>query len=186
MLLPTNHKHLEQNRRVVEARRLDLRRLGYCIVALCLSLTLSACGFHLRDDYQVAAEIQQLRVVSDERSDIHRAVTDLFQRRDVTLIDDPSHLPAVVLGEDRLERRILSMLASGQVAEYELIYILPVTILRANGESDEHNIQILRDYQDDPNYALAKTRELELILGEMRREAARRLLLLLNQSARST
>lgn len=37
-------------------------------------------------------------------------------------------------------------------------------------------LEVYRDYQDDPNFALAKTREREVLVSEMREEAARQLL----------
>lgn len=160
------------------------RNVGHVLLALVLAAALSSCGFQLRDDYQIASEIQHLRLEGDPRSEAYRAVAGALERRAVELRDSSDYFPAVILGDDRLERRILSMLASGQVAEYELIYVLPVTVVLANGDAHSHNIQILRDYQDDPNFALAKTRELELLVQEMRSEAARRLLMLLNRTVR--
>lgn len=161
-----------------------LYKAGQVLLALVLAAAVSSCGFQLRDDYHIATEIQHLRLEGDNRSEAYRAVAGALERRAVELKEGSDYFPAVILGDDRLERRILSMLASGQVAEYELIYVMPVTIILANGDAHEHNIQILRDYQDDPNFALAKTRELELLVQEMRSEAARRLLMLLNRTVR--
>ena len=76
---------------------------------------------------------------------------------------------------DQLERRTLSLFESGQVAEYELLYRVNYQVIR-NGELIiEDTIEVARDYQDDPNFALAKTREREMLVAEMRDDAARRL-----------
>ncbi|RUO31379.1 hypothetical protein CWE11_08560 [Aliidiomarina sanyensis] len=142
---------------------------------------LVGCGFQLRGDYQVSAQIEQLALEGQRGSEILLRIEENFVQRGITLVEPAPGVTHVELGSDRLDRRILSMLSSGQVAEYELIYVLPVTITTQSGDTHQHEIQILRDYQDDPDFALAKHRELELLVSEMRSDAARRLLLLLNR-----
>lgn len=156
-------------------------RNGLLIAAALFGLT--ACGFQLRGDYHVASALAEVYLQAPERSDIQRQVQQTLHQRGIAIVTDPQQVVQIHVHEDRLERRILSMLSSGQVAEYELIYSLPITISYGANHTSQHTIQILRDYQDDPNFALAKTRELELVLAEMRAEAANRLMLLLNQFA---
>lgn len=151
------------------------------LVGLCLVLMLTACGFQLRGDYQISAQIEELSLEGPRGSEVLLRVQEIFEQRNIQLTAPADHVTHVQIGRDRLDRRILSMLSSGQVAEYELIYMLPVTITTQTGEQHHHEIQILRDYQDDPNFALAKHRELELLISEMRTDAAHRLLLLLNR-----
>lgn len=50
-----------------------------------------------------------------------------------------------------------------------------------DGSVEPHDIQIFRDYQEDPNFALAKTRELDILLSEMRDDAVNRIMLLLTR-----
>jgi len=44
------------------------------------------------------------------------------------------------------------------------------------GEAQPYEFELFRDYQDDPNQALAKAKELELMLGELRQQAANRIM----------
>jgi LPS-assembly lipoprotein len=74
------------------------------------------------------------------------------------------------LQRESVTRRLLSVFASGQVAEYELAYELHY-VLHGNGKAVPRTIQILRDYQDDPKQVLAKSLELELIMSELRQRA---------------
>lgn len=152
-----------------------------CVIVLLSVLAISACSFQLRGDYQVTSQLENISLEAPERSEIKEEVENTFLQRGINIVSQADDITHLVVSEDRLDRRILSMLPSGQVAEYEIIYVLPVTITTQNGNTSSHNIQILRDYQDDPNYALAKTRELEMLVAEMRTDAANRLLLLLNQ-----
>lgn len=45
-----------------------------------------------------------------------------------------------------------------------------------SGDIRDFEFQLTREYQDDPDQVLAKSRELDLILAEMRRQAADRII----------
>lgn len=147
-------------------------------------LLLQACGFHMRGDYQVPEHLTELSIEAGTRNEVARILEEALRLRSVAIVEADAGIPLIVLGDDRMDRRILSLLPSGQVAEYELIYTLPVTFVGRNGQRIQQNIQLSRDYQDDPNFALAKTRELELIVEEMRQTAVQRVLILMNQHLR--
>ena len=78
--------------------------------------------------------------------------------------------------KDSLDRRTLSVFPNGQVAEYEIIYTVRYELRFNNKDPLPFSFEINRDYQDDPDNALAKSRELTLMLSEMRQEAAARVL----------
>ena len=75
------------------------------------------------------------------------------------------------------------MFATGQVAEYELIYNVRYTVLFSDGQALKTSFEVLREYQDDPDKVLAKSRELNLVVNEMRLEAADRIIRLLSSQA---
>lgn len=161
----------------------NMRAIQQGLLLAAALLLLTACSFQLRGNYQLASQLDAVSLEAPARSEIATIVNEVLTQRNVKVLNQGTNIIHVKLQPDRFDRRILSMLASGQVAEYELIYVLPVTLSAANGDSSHHTIQILRDYQDDPNFALAKIRELEFLVTEMRNDAAHRLLLLLNQFA---
>jgi len=145
---------------------------------------LSACGFHLRGDYLLSDELQTLYVSS---SDVHGELTRLLKshltRNQVKVLQQKSaNNPELRIVSDKLDRRTLSVFQNGQVAEYELIYSVHYQLIFSSqqGESpkapQDFNFELNRDYQDDPNLALAKSRELSLLLSEMRRSAADKIL----------
>jgi LPS-assembly lipoprotein len=43
-------------------------------------------------------------------------------------------------------------------------------------ETNPYKIELYRDYQDDPSRALAKARELDLLLDELRTQAVARMI----------
>lgn len=149
-------------------------------IILLISLTISSCGFQLRDNYQLPKSLQQFYLDAPAFSEFAEIVTRRFELAGAELLDSPNQQPqplVIQILEDGLDRRALSLSASGQVAEYELIYSVSYVLHQANGQSSEpRTVEVFRDYQDDPNFALAKTREREVLVREMREDAARALL----------
>lgn len=152
------------------------RSVAYCLMCVTMTVGLSACGFQLRDNYQLPATLQQLQITSVsslqlEESLRQRLLTAGIQLRESTSAD----VPQLRVISDKLERRTLSLFESGQVAEYELLYKVNYEVIRDGQQVLQDTIEVARDYQDDPNFALAKTREREMLVAEMRDDAARRL-----------
>ena len=85
-------------------------------------------------------------------------------------------VPVLRLINDKLDRSNLSLFSTGQVAEYELIYTVNYQIIFPGKEPLEYTLELFRDYQDDPKAVLAKSRELELLLSELRMQAVDRIM----------
>ena len=148
------------------------------ITALTLFSLLSSCGFHLRGDYLLSDELQTLYVTS---SDVHGELTRLVKQHlshnQVKVLEHKkAKVPELRIMSDTLDRRTLSVFENGQVAEYELIYAVHYQLRFANEEPQDFHFELNRDYQDDPSLALAKSRELSLLLSEMRTSAADKIL----------
>jgi LPS-assembly lipoprotein len=148
------------------------------ITVFTLVSLLSACGFHLRGDYLLNDELQTLYVTS---SDVHGELTRLVKRHLAhnqvkVLKHKNTQVPELRIMSDKLDRRTLSVFQNGQVAEYELIYSVHYQIRFTNEEPQNFRFELNRDYQDDPSSALAKSRELSLLLSEMRTSAADKIL----------
>ena len=148
------------------------------ITMLTLVSLLSACGFHLRGDYLLNDELQTLYVTS---SDVHGELTRLVKQHlthnQVKVLKyKNSQVPELRIMSDTLDRRTLSVFQNGQVAEYELIYAVHYQLRFTDEEPQDFRFELNRDYQDDPSLALAKSRELSLLLSEMRVSAADKIL----------
>ncbi|AAZ27375.1 MULTISPECIES: LPS-assembly lipoprotein LptE [Colwellia] len=148
------------------------------IIALLTTSLLSACGFQLRGDYLLDDDLQTLYVSS---SDIHGELTRLVKlnltRNQVNVLKhSKADVPELRILSDKLDRRTLSLFSNGQVAEYELIYSVHYQVRFTGEDARDFRFELYRDYQDDPNIALAKSRELSLLLSEMRTSAADKIL----------
>ena len=148
------------------------------VILLCLFVAVSACGFQLRGQYLLSEELQTLYVSS---TDVHGELTRLvklhLKRNNVNVIKRlTDNSPELRIVSDKLDRRTLSVFENGQVAEYEIIYAVNYYIRFANEDPIKFHFELNRDYQDDPDFALAKSRELSLLLSEMRKSAADKIL----------
>ncbi|HAD48592.1 MAG: hypothetical protein CMF12_09575 [Idiomarina sp.] len=154
----------------------SFRLLRQSLLSVIVMITLSACGFQLRDNYQLPATLQQMQLQSVSSLQLEASLRQRLLTAGIQLSDQAAaDVAQLRVLSDQLERRTLSLFESGQVAEYELLYRVNYQVIR-NGELIiEDTIEVARDYQDDPNFALAKTREREMLVAEMRDDAARRL-----------
>ena len=152
--------------------------MWYQSVVILLLLSISSCGFNLRGSQQLPDNIRQVEVRSLSAHDLQaRALAKRLSiyQLDYTRAANEEDLPNTVILElrpENLDRRLLSLFTTGQVAEYELIYRVDYRILFPNQEPITNSVEVLREYQDDPDQVLAKSRELDLIVDEMRVDAA--------------
>lgn len=145
---------------------------------LALSILLSAgCGFQLQGSYSIPSQLKTLSVVSqDEYSELTRLVLKRLRLNSIDVIKPSDDIPTIRIISDSLNRSTLSVYPTGNVAEYELIYQVSFSVQLPEGESQRFEVDIHRDYLDDPRTALAKSREMQLLLKEMRAQAADRMI----------
>ena len=162
--------------------RLKLKNL---LMALITFSVISGCGFKLRGDQQLPSGIETVRLsASSAQMPLQRqlekqlTVFKIPFTIDQTPTQEPSVLDIRILG-DELNRRLLSLFPTGQVAEYELILSVRYMIAFPGREPQQVEFEVTREYQDDPDQVLAKSRELDLILDEMRADAADRIIRLM-------
>ena len=135
---------------------------------------IQGCGFQLRGDYLLSPQLQNLHVSSaDKHGELTRLVKQHLIINKINITPKlTENTPELRILKDTLDRRTLSVFPNGQVAEYELIYSVSYQLILNDDDIRNYEIELDRDYQDDPNLALAKSRELTLMLNEMRQKAA--------------
>lgn len=162
-----------------------MRSIKWFTLLLLSTLALASCGFHLRTAENLPGDAKYLHLESKSKN--MPLIKALNTRMSVYRIEGGTTLPSTgvetikiaLLAED-LDRRLLSVFSTGQVAEYELIYSVRYHVLFPNGHEIKNEFEVLREYQDDPDEVLAKSRELNLVLSEMRLVAADRIIRLLS------
>ncbi|MBU75826.1 hypothetical protein E5N72_08815 [Pseudoalteromonas sp. MEBiC 03607] len=152
---------------------------GLALALVCLLLT--SCGFHLKKASNLPDDLKVITLVGDdEKSALFELVEKELIASKVELSQGGKH-PELTIHKDRLERQILSLFDNGQVAEYELAYSVSYTLKRPRQKAINQRFELYRNYQDDPDNALAKAKELELLLSEIRKQASRRIVRELSQ-----
>ncbi|GMR19733.1 MAG: LPS assembly lipoprotein LptE [Gammaproteobacteria bacterium] len=156
---------------------------GAWALILLLSMTLSACGFHLRGQQAVTLPpaFKHLRLVSDSaNADLRNIIEDVLVTQGGAVIADANQvpvttghtLPVLELKSEGITRQVLAVSVVGaKVSEYRLRYRLDYV-----WQQETQSIQLLREYTFDPLNVLAKEREQELLVYEMQHEAARQIL----------
>lgn len=156
-----------------------MRRFLLYTLAMLTTVALTGCGFHLRSAPSLPDNLNAVIIGSAKaHAPLGRALykrltvyglNGIYQHQVNQQTDTGV---AVYLLPESLERRLLSVYPSGQVAEYELIYNVRYKVQFPDQQAIMATFEVVRDYQDDPDQVLAKSRELDLVLDEMRMEAA--------------
>lgn len=153
-----------------------LQRSSALLCSLLLSVLLSGCGFQLRGSLPLE-KYPAVYLQGDKHSELLQLLGTQLERNQVKLLTSSDAQAAIfVLDSDSLQRRTLSLFPNGQVAEYELIYKVNYQLVLPGQEPRPYQIELYRDYQDDPTRALAKSKELDLMLTELRAQAVARII----------
>ena len=156
--------------------RARLQRLPALLLPVLLSLMLSSCGFQLRGSLPLE-KYPAVYLQGDKHSELLQQLGAQLERNQVKLLESSDAKSAIfVLDSDSLQRRTLSLFPNGQVAEYELIYKVNYQLILPGQDPRPYQIELYRDYQDDPSRALAKSKELDLMLTELRSQAVARII----------
>jgi LPS-assembly lipoprotein len=160
-----------------------LRLLIMVLTISALSLVVTSCGFNLKGQYYLAESLRTVYLSSAEQfSPLKETLKVRLQKNDVIVLKDFSEgIAEIRLEPESFQRRTLSLFPNGQVAEYELIYIAKYSVHRPTQDPQNYTVELSREFRDDPNNALAKERERELILSELRIIASDRILAQLNR-----
>jgi LPS-assembly lipoprotein len=138
------------------------------LLALCLAL--SACGFQLRRELMLPAELDAIRVeTGDAYGSLQRHLEKALQRAGA---DTATSSPAVLrVLSARIEQKPLSIGIGGRVQEYLLQYRAEIEMLDAKGRSilPRQTLELEREYRFDTADALGSPGEEELLREDLER-----------------
>jgi LPS-assembly lipoprotein len=155
---------------------------GLALALVCVLL--SGCGFHLKKASYLSEDLRTLVLsADDDRAALYELLENDLKNAKVTLVEPKTSSKVVQLHlyRDSLERQTLSLFRNGQVAQYQLTYSVSYRVTKQGQEPVEQSFELYRNYQDDPDNALAKSKELEMLLGELRQLASKRIIRELSQ-----
>jgi len=134
------------------------------LAVLTMVMALGACGFQLRGQTTVPAEMQHTYIATDDRQSLfHRKLRQALRDSGVTVVDSPVDATAVLnILSDDTGRRVLSVSARNVPREYEVFYQVQFSV-----EAGERVLippqeqSLIRDYTYDETLVLGKAREEE-------------------------
>ncbi|WP_192457248.1 LPS assembly lipoprotein LptE [Musicola keenii] len=141
-------------------------------------LITAGCGFHLRGTTQVPPQLQTLILDSgDPNGPITRAIREQLRLNNVTIEEDSRRqdIPSLRYMGETLTRNAVSVFQDGKAAEYQFILELKMQVLMPGDDIYPINVTIFRTFFDNPLAALAKDAEQDIVIQEMRDQAAQQL-----------
>ena len=154
------------------------KRESSVVFLLTLVLLLSGCGFALRGSADLPVALQTLQLESpNPDGEIVREVRRMLRNNDVTLTDAPTDATwRLGVGNEQVSERVLSVNANARAGEYEITMSVAAQLRRGAQTIGPETLSVSRVYLADPESAVAKNEEAELIRTEMRRELAQQIL----------
>lgn len=154
------------------------RRLGTLIVSCLLCLTLTACGFHLKETTELPEAFKKVSVqgISIERN-FGRILRYAFMEARSELKADNSHPTKLTISNLVESRRIAAYNFDRTVRQYLLFMTFDYT-LESNGKKlGTYKVNIDSTLNYDSDFVLGEQEEERLIRKDLRRDAARLILL---------
>ncbi len=178
----------------------------YWLIVTIIALSLHACGFQLRGAITLSEDISPVFIEENSAFSLARELKSLLASNKIKVVKNAkqSKTQLVLLNEGK-NRRVLSVDGNGRAREYLLTYsanFVIKTTQRKKSEietakqeavtqgevmpekSAEKNqqdaITVTRTWVFDPNAVLAVSNEAEILYKDMRRDAARLILLKLS------
>ncbi len=152
-------------------------------VLLLATLTLGACGFHLRGTGAGVTVSEQWRsmylVTGNRNSEFSREVLARFAANGIQWTEEREQANyLVVLGPERFSQKNLSINSEARAAEFELTLAATFSIRGNDGKPVMPDTQasVLKQMENDPRNVVGKAEEIRILRSEMRTELAQQIM----------
>lgn len=145
---------------------------------LAAALLLSACGWHLRGDYQPSPAYRNIVVVSDASPELTRILHRQMDLRGwKTATDNQNASASIRIDPVSYDRRTLTINSAGQIASYELTAELTAYVSHEFYGDSTLVVTAMRRFDNDVNRVIATSTEEAEQKRAIQNELVERLLL---------
>jgi len=143
-----------------------------------------SCGFQLRGSLDLSANISPLYIQQNSAFELAREIRGLLEKNKIAVTDDATMANSqLALVSESRSSRVLSVDSRGRAREYLLTYTVNITVKFRQSKEIQDAVTLSRSLLFDPDTVLAANIESETLYRDMRKDAAR--LILLKLQARS-
>ena len=160
---------------------------------LLILFMLSACGFHLRGDFQLPAEFSSVYLsAKNSNSELLLDLKRILKTNGSLVTDDATKARATIHIENEIStQRVVSVDSQGRASEYELKLeiVFSVSVVDENERTSfsikSKKLELIRDYVYDNEAVLGKSREKTVLIRDMQRDASRLIMLQIQAAYRT-
>jgi LPS-assembly lipoprotein len=147
-----------------------------CCSLFLLSSLMMGCGFHFRGLINMPTWFTNVAVVSENANrDLSRHLIEDLRAYNIDVNSEPSRAQYwLILQQDNLAQHLSSVSSSTTPRQYELVYTVHFTLMKAKGKTliPSLMVSVARQATINSDRILGSNQEESLLIDEMRRDAA--------------
>jgi LPS-assembly lipoprotein len=150
------------------------------LLSVMMTLLISSCGFHLRGMQNAPTWLHRVAILNHSNNQsIESALNIVLDAYEIDVVENPKLADYWIVIESAGDQKHITSVGSGSnPRQYQLIYHIDYRLEKANGKIIKANkhITVSRQLTVNNNSILGSNQEADLMVAEMRQDAALKLI----------